>query len=225
MEMFLDSARVDEIRSAIEAWDIDGVTTNPRHVRDAGQPLDATLAQIADLVSGTELPVSVEVDPRLTDQRAMIEAGRALAARSPNFVVKIGASEAGFRALRALADEGIRTNCTLVFSVAQAWHAARSGATYVSPFVGWREAHGDDAEQLIPEIAAMLETHGYPTQIIAAALRNARQLAAAALSGAHCATAGVGVWQESFRNPYSDMGHEIFGAAWDATPGNRGQDA
>jgi transaldolase len=101
--------------------------------------------------------------------------------------------------------------------VAQAWQAARGGASFVSPFLGWKEAHGDAADTLIPDIARMLTNGGYPTRIIAAAIRNSRQIAEAATAGAHCVTAGFDVYQESFRNPYTDMGNAVFGAAWDAT--------
>jgi len=109
-------------------------------------------------------------------------------------------------------------NLTLVFSVAQAWHAARAGAAFISPFLGWREQHGDYADQLIPETVAMLNNFGYQSEVIAAAVRNARQIADAALAGAHCVTAGVAVYQNSFANPYTNMGEKIFQNAWDATP-------
>lgn len=218
MRMFLDSARTDEIRHALEVWDVDGLTTNPRHVQNSGRPLRRVLAEIAELFAGTDKPVSVEVNPHLTDAAAIVRAGLDLARLSPNFVIKIGVSEAGLQAVRELSRQGVRTNVTLVFSTTQAWHAARSGATYVSPFLGWREAHGDPAGGLISEIARMLTQGNYPTQIIAAAVRNARQMAEAALAGAHCVTAGLAVYQESFRNPYSDMGDAVFRAAWDATP-------
>lgn len=217
MEMFLDSAKTDEIKYALEHWDIDGLTTNPRHIQAAGQPHEKIIEEIAELFTGTDKPVSVEVNPRLTGVSDMVAAGKALAQRSSNFVVKVGASEAGFEAIRQLTAEGIPTNATLVFHVAQAWHAARCGATYVSPFLGWKESHGDGAETLIAEIFTMLQIHGYPTQIIAAAVRNSRQIGIAAQDGAHCATAGMDVWRESFHSPYTDMGHEQFGAAWDAT--------
>lgn len=219
MKLFLDSAKVEEIRHALEEWDCDGVTTNPRHVAETGKPFRAVLGEIAELFAGTEKPVSVEVDPHLTDWREIVRQGVELAALCPNFVIKVGASEAGFRAIRELAGRGLKTNATLVFSVPQAWHAARAGATYLSPFLGWKEAHGDEAAELIPQIAAMLDAHGYDAQIIAAAVRNGRQIADAALAGAHCVTAGFAVWRESFRHPYTTMGEELFRAAWDATPG------
>jgi transaldolase len=218
MKMFLDSAKSDEIRYALEAWDIDGVTTNPRHVKEAGKPFREIIREIAALVAGTDKPVSVEVDPHLTDAGEMVSQALELSSISPNFVIKVGASEAGFTAIRELAQKGVRTNATLIFSVAQAWHAARSGAYFVSPFVGWKEAHGDPAATLIPEMARMLELHDYPTRIIAAAIRNVKQIGDAAAQGAHCVTASFSVYQDSFRNPYTDMGHEVFGAAWDATP-------
>jgi transaldolase len=217
MKLFLDSAQTGEIRQAMDSWSIDGLTTNPRHIKNSGKPLLRLLDEIAALFHGTDKPVSVEVNPHLTDWRAIVDEGLRLAKLSPNFVIKVGAGEAGFRAVRALASEGVRTNVTLVFSVTQAWHAARSGAAYVSPFLAWKDAHGDDPSLLIGQIARLLELHGYPTQIIAAAIRNSRQVAEAALAGAHCVTAGFEVYRESFCNPYTDMGNALFGAAWDET--------
>ncbi|MBI3468269.1 MAG: transaldolase, partial [Planctomycetes bacterium] len=136
MKLFLDSARIDEIRQALEWWGLDGLTTNPRHVKDSGKPFRRVLSEIAELFSGTSKPVSVEVNPHLIDWEEIVREGASLARLSENFVIKVGMSEAGCRAIRELTARGIRTNATLVFSVAQAWHAARAGATYVSPFVG-----------------------------------------------------------------------------------------
>src|SRR5438477_1293714 len=176
MQLFLDSALTDEIKHALEVWDVDGLTTNPRHVQAAGKPLRRVLDEIAGLVAGTDKPVNVEVNPRLTDWEKIVGEALALAALSPNFVIKVGASESGFRAVRELAGRGVRTNVTLVFSAAQAWHAARSGATYLSPFLGWKEAHGDECRTLLPEILSVLWSYSYKTRVIAAALRNARQI-------------------------------------------------
>jgi transaldolase len=218
MKLFLDSAKTDEIRHAIEWWDVDGVTTNPRHVKDSGKSFRAVIEDIAELFSGTDKAVSVEVDPNLTDWEKIVDQGLQLAGLSPNFVIKVGVSEPGFKAIRELSRQGVRVNATLIFSVTQAWHAARAGAAYVSPFLGWKEQHGDPAESLIPEVAVMLENFAYPAEIIAAAVRNSRQIAEAALAGAHCVTASMAVYQDSFRNPYTNMGEEIFRNAWDATP-------
>jgi transaldolase len=218
MKMFLDSAKTDEIRHAIEWWDVDGVTTNPRHVKDSGKPFRTVIEQIAALFAGTDKAVSVEVDPNLADWEKMVEQAIELSRMSPNFVIKVGAGEQGFRAMRELGRQGVRVNATLIFSVSQAWQAARAGAAFVSPFIGWKEQHGDPAESLIPEVAAMLANYGYSAEIIAAAVRNSRQIAEAALAGAHCVTASLAVYQDCFRNPYTAMGEEIFRKAWDATP-------
>ena len=218
MQLFLDSARVDEIRHALEMWDVDGVTTNPRHVQAAGKPFLETIEAISELFAGTDKPVSVEVDPHVTDWQEIVRQGKELSKISPNFVIKVGASEAGFRAIRALTDEGVRCNATLIFSVTQAWHAARAGAAYVSPFLGWREQFGDGASELISDIRIMLDTHDYPSRIIAAAIRNSRQIGEAAVSGAHAVTAGMAVYLDSFGSPYTTMGEGIFQRAWDETP-------
>ncbi|MGI8546409.1 MAG: transaldolase family protein [Gemmatimonadaceae bacterium] len=218
MKLFLDSAKVDEIRYALDQWDVDGVTTNPRHVQTSGRPFRDVLEGIAALVAGTDKPVSVEVNPHLTDPTEIVREGRMLAEMSPNFVVKVGVSEPGCRAMRELAGDGIRVNATLIFSTAQAWHAARAGAAYVSPFLGWKEQYGDAADELVRDVRLMLDRHGYDTQIIAAAMRNSYQLGAVAIAGAHCATGGVDMYRDSFRHPYTTMGEGIFTRAWDATP-------
>lgn len=219
MQLFLDSADTDEIGYALEYWNIDGITTNPRHVQAAGKPYARLLAEIAELVRGTHKPVSVQVDPRLSDWTRIVEEALKLREISPNFVVKIAAGEDGFRAVHELAAREVPVNVTLVFSVAQAWHAARNGAAYVSPFLGWKDQFGDAHDDLIADTSVMLDNFGYPTQIIAAAVRSSRQIGDAALAGAHIVTAGATVIRDSFNNPYSTMGVRIFGEAWDATEG------
>ena len=218
MKMFLDSAKTDEIRYALDLWDVDGVTTNPRHVKDSGKPFRTVIEEIAGLFAGTDKAVSVEVDPNLSEWEKIVEQGVELSKISPNFVIKVGVSEQGFKAMRELTNQGVRVNATLIFSVSQAWQAARAGAAFVSPFLGWKEQHGDPVASLIPEVAVMLENYDYPAEIIAAAVRNSRQIADAALAGAHCVTANMAVFQECFRNPYTTMGEEMFKAAWNATP-------
>lgn len=218
MKLFLDSAITEEIAHALEAWDMDGLTTNPRHVMVSGKPFRTVIAEIAEMVKGTDKPVSVEVNPHFTECKEIVEQGLALAALSPNFVIKVGACEGGFTAIRELAKDGIRTNATLIMSVAQAWHAARAGAAYISPFIGWKDQFGDASDTFIGDVRAMLDKFAYPSEIIAAAVRNTRQIGEVAIAGAHCITAGATVYQESFRNPYTTMGEGIFQNAWDQTP-------
>jgi len=218
MKLFLDSAMTEEISHALDMWDMDGLTTNPRHVMVSGKPFRTVIAEIAELVKGTDKPVSVEVNPHFTEWKEIVEQGRELAALSPNFVIKVGACEGGFKAIRELSKDGIRTNATLIMSVAQAWHAARAGAAFISPFLGWKDQFGDSPEVFIGEVRAMLDQFGYQSEIIAAAIRNARQIGDVAVAGAHCVTAGIAVYRESFRNPYTTMGEGIFQDAWDQTP-------
>ncbi len=218
MKLFLDSAITDEIAHALDAWDMDGLTTNPRHVMVSGKPFRTVIAEIAELVHGTDKPVSVEVDPHLTDCDPIVAQGRELAAISPNFVIKVGACEGGFSAIRELAKDGIRTNATLIMTVAQAWHAARAGASFISPFLGWKDQFGDSPDALIGDVRAMLDRFGYKSEIIAAAVRNARQIGDVAVAGAHCVTAAASVYEESFRNPYTTFGEGVFQNAWDQTP-------
>ena len=218
MKLFLDSAKTDEIKHALELWDVDGLTTNPKHVQASGKSFRTAIAEIAQLFAGTGKPVSVEVNPHLADWKQIVAEGLELSQRSPNFVIKVGASENGFKAIRELTAQGVRCNATLIFSVAQAWHAARAGAAFISPFLGWKEQHGDSAMTFVREVRAMLDQFGYSSEIIAAAVRNSRQIGDAAVAGAHCITAGLAVYQDSFRNPYTKMGEAIFQNAWDATP-------
>ncbi len=218
MKLFLDSAKTEEIQHALQRWDLDGLTTNPKHVQASGKPFRQVLGEIAKLFAGTDKPVSVEVNPHLTDWKQIVDEGLELSRISPNFVIKVGASEDGFQAIRELTARGVRCNATLIFSVAQAWHAARAGAAFVSPFLGWKEQYGDSAGVFLRDVRRMLDQHGYPTEIIAAAIRNAVQIGDAAVAGAHCITAGLAVYQDSFRSPYTTMGEGIFQKAWDATP-------
>lgn len=218
MKLFLDSAILDEIRRGLEYWDIDGLTTNPKHIRDSGKPFLQAITEIAALFEGTTKPVSVEVNPHLTDVDEIVEQGLELSRLSPNFVVKVGAGEHGFMAIRELTGQGVRTNATLIFSVTQAWHAARAGATYISPFLGWKETHGDEVGRFLRQVRTMLDHFGYRSQIIAAAIRNGRQMADAAVAGAHCLTAGAAVIRDSFHHPYTDFGEAVFREAWDQTP-------
>lgn len=218
MQYFLDSAHVHEISHALEMWNLDGVTTNPRHVQASGKPFMTVIREIAALFAGTSKPISVEVDPHHTDYLAMVSEGEKLAAISPNFVVKLPATEAGFKAVAALNEKGIRSNLTLVFSAAQALQAMRMGAFFVSPFIGWKESNGEETVSFIQEIVQIRDNYAFSTEIIVAAVRNGRQIVDAAIAGADIVTAGFAVFQESFDHPYTDLGLKRFQNFWDQTP-------
>lgn len=218
MQFFLDSAEVSEIGYALERWDISGVTTNPRHVQSSGKPFLQVIREIARLVEGSEKTVSVEVSPHLDDWEAMVAEGERLAAMSPNFVVKIHCVESAFRAVRELTAKGIRTNVTLVFSATQGLQAMRSGAFYISPFIGWKEANAEETRGFIDDLVAIRDNFHFSTQVLVAAVRNGRQIADAAVAGADIVTCGFAVYKEAFDHPYTRDGLAKFQSFWDKTP-------
>ncbi len=218
MKFFLDSAQVHEIKHALEMWNLDGVTTNPRHVQASGKPFLAVVQEIGKLFEGTHKTVSVEVNPHHTDYREMVSEGEKLAALCPNFVIKLPATEAGFKAVAVLKEKGIRANLTLVFSAAQALHAMRMGAFFISPFTGWKESNGEETVSFIREIVAIRDNFAFSSEIIVAAVRNGRQIVDAAVAGADIVTAGFAVYQDAFDHPYTHMGLQRFSDFWDKTP-------
>lgn len=217
MKYFLDSAHVDEIEYAMKMWAIDGVTTNPRHIQASGKPFLQVIREIGQVVAGTALTVSVEVNPHHTDYEKMVAEGQKLAAISPNFVVKLPATEAGFKAVSVLRGMEIRSNLTLVFSAVQALHAMRMGAFFVSPFIGWKETNGEEVRTFIEEVMQIRDTYNFSTEVIVAAVRNGRQMVDSALAGADIVTAGLSVFKESIEHPYTDLGLKRFQSFWDET--------
>jgi transaldolase len=148
----------------------------------------------------------------------MFDEGVKLAAMCPNFVIKLPATEAGFKALWMLREKNIRVNLTLVFSAAQALQAARLGATYASVFVGWKEANGEEISHLVSEITRIYRNYDFKTQVLVAAIRNARQIVEAGIAGADIVTAGFDVYKDAFDHPYTAKGLKLFSDNWDATP-------
>jgi transaldolase len=217
VKFFLDSAHVHEIEHALKMWHIDGVTTNPRHVQVSGKPFLTAVQEIGALFKGTDKTVSVEVNPHHDQHEAMVEEALKLAALSPNFVIKLPATEAGFKAIPLLKEQGVRANLTLCFSPLQALQAMRMGALYVSPFVGWKESSADETLTMIHEIVAIRENYGFETEVLVAALRNGRQIAEAAIAGADIVTAGFAVYEAGFKHPFTDMGLGKFQSFWDQT--------
>lgn len=218
MQFFLDSALVDEIKYALDAFNIDGITTNPRHVQVSGKPFLTVIREIAKLVDGTEKTVSVEVNPHFMTYEEMVPEAEKLATISPNFVIKLQCVEPAFKAMEALVKKNIRVNCTLVFSAMQALQAMRSGAYYISPFIGWKETNGEDVQGFIDDIVTIRNNYDFDSKIIVAAVRNARQIVDAAVMGADIVTAGLSVYQEGFQHPFTQEGIQKFTQFWDKTP-------
>ena len=208
MKFFLDTANVDEIRKANEMGVIAGVTTNPSLIAKEGRDYAETLKEIASIVDG---PISGEVKATTKDAEGMIAEGRAIAAMHPNMVVKIPMTPEGLKAIKTLSAEGIKTNCTLIFTANQALLAARAGATYVSPFLGRLDDISQPGIDLIRMICQMFDN--YPDincQIIAASVRNPIHVTDCALAGADIATVPYKVILQMTKHPLTDQGIEKF---------------
>ncbi len=217
MKYFLDSAKIDEIKYALENWKINGVTSNPKHVKNSGKPFFSVIKEFASEFDDIEFPISVEIDPHLTKAEEMIEQAKKIAQLSHNFVIKIPCNEKGLIATKKLTEASIKVNVTLVFTASQALQAGRLGATYCSPFIGWQEASGVDCTQLMSDIVSMYRNYDFDTEIIIAAVRNGKQIVEAAIMGADIVTAGFEVYKSSFEHPFTDKGLKIFQDAWDDT--------
>ena len=207
MKLFIDTANVDEIRSANEMGVICGVTTNPSLIAKEGRDFKQVIQEIASIVDG---PISGEVKATTTDAEGMIKEGREIAAIHPNMVVKIPMTAEGLKAVKVLSAEGIKTNVTLVFSVNQALLAARAGATFVSPFIGRLDDINMPGIDLISDIAEMFAIHDIDTEIIAASIRNPIHVSDSALAGADIATVPYKVIMQMTKHPLTDQGIEKF---------------
>ena len=203
MRFFIDTANVDEIREANDMGVICGVTTNPSLIAKEGRDFKEVIKEITSIVDG---PISGEVKATTTDAEGMIREGREIAAIHPNMVVKIPMTAEGLKAIKALHAEGIKTNCTLIFTANQALLAARAGATYVSPFLGRLDDISTPGIDLIQTIADMFDVAGLDTQIIAASIRNPIHVTDCALAGADIATVPYKVIMQMTKHPLTDAG-------------------
>ncbi|MBX6773046.1 MAG: fructose-6-phosphate aldolase [Chloroflexi bacterium] len=213
MKFFLDTANVDEIRQIAELGILDGVTTNPSLVAKEKREFRKTITEICEIVSG---PVSAETVS--LDWEGMVREGRELATWAPNIAVKIPLTPDGLRATRVLADEGIKVNVTLIFSLPQGLLAAKAGAAFISPFIGRLDDIGHDGLQLIRDLRQVLATYGLQSEIIAASIRHPMHVVEAAKAGAHIATMPFAVMQALMKHPLTDRGIERFLADWRTLP-------
>ena len=217
MKLFLDSAKVDEVKYAMEMWNISGVTTNPRHIHVSGKPFMDVIRELGALFKGTDKTISVEIDPHLDKWEDMVKQASQYSDISQNFVIKIPSNENGFKACQVLTDDGVRCNVTLIFSALQALQAMRMGAYFISPFIGWKESNAEEIRHLIEEIVRIRDRYQFKSEIIVAAVRNGRQVVEAALSGADIVTTGFAVFEEGFKHPYTSLGLTKFAEFWDKT--------
>lgn len=205
MKFFIDTANLAQIKEANELGILDGVTTNPSLMAKEGIKGEAAIQQhyktICEMVEGD---ISAEVIA--TDYNGIIAEGKVLAALHPNIVVKVPMIKDGVKAIKWFTDNGIRTNCTLIFSAGQAILAAKAGATYISPFVGRIDDGGWDGMQLIQQIANIYAIQGFESEILAASIRNVNHIITAAEMGAHVCTCPLDSILGLLKHPLTDIG-------------------
>jgi len=207
MKFFIDTANVEDIRSANELGVVCGVTTNPSLIAKEGRDFTEVIKEIAAIVDG---PISGEVKATTTDWQDMIAEAREIAKIHPNMVVKIPMTEDGLKAVNVLKKEGVKTNVTLIFSPTQALLAARAGATYVSPFLGRLDDIGHNGLLLIEEIVEIFANNDIDTEIIAASVRNPIHVVECAKLGCDIATVPYNVIKQMLKHPLTDIGIEKF---------------
>ena len=206
MQLFIDTANIDEIREAATWGFVSGVTTNPSLIAREGRKQEDVIKEIASLIDG---PISAEVTAN--DYDGMIEQAKYLYAIKPeNIVIKLPMTMDGLRACRTLYDMHIPTNVTLCFSVNQALLAMESHATYVSPFIGRVDDAGEDGIDLIESIVTLKHANGYDTKIICASIRNPGHVASCALLGTDVATVPYKHLRKMIEHPLTKAGLEIF---------------
>lgn len=209
MKFFVDTANLDQIREANDLGILDGVTTNPSLMAKEGIRGAANIRQhyidICNIVDGD---VSAEV--LSTDYESMVKEGRELAALHKQIVVKVPCTADGIKAVKTFSNEGIRTNCTLIFGLGQALLAAKAGATYASPFIGRLDDIGSDGLALVAEIVEMYDFYSFPTQVIAASIRSTQHIVDCVKVGSHVATCPLNTIVGLLKHPLTDSGLAAF---------------
>ena len=215
MKFFLDTANLDEIREATSTGILDGITTNPSLIAKEGNSFEDQLLKICSIVDG---PVSAEAVSR--DAEGMVQEGRSLASIHPNIVVKCPFTLEGLKATKALSDDNIRVNVTLIFSAPQAIMAAKAGAFFVSPFVGRLDDISQDGMSLIGDLVTIFDNYDFSTEVLVASIRSPMHLVAAARIGADICTLPYKVFHQLMKHPLTDIGIERFLKDWEsmATP-------
>ncbi|HXI45354.1 MAG TPA: fructose-6-phosphate aldolase [Candidatus Acidoferrales bacterium] len=221
MKLFLDTAEIEEIRTVARWGVLDGVTTNPTlFSKIKGKTYDEVLQEICGITSG---PVSAEVVA--DDVEGMLKEGRHFAKLADNIYVKVPMSETGLEAMSRFRAEGIKTNCTLIFSANQGLLAAKAGASLLSPFVGRLDDINEDGMTVIRELVEIVTIHELETEVLTASVRHPRHITDAALAGSHIATLPFKVFQQMVRHPLTDKGIVQFKHDWEAARAAMAQNA
>lgn len=209
MKFFLDTANLEEIKRIHSLGLVDGVTTNPSIIKKEGRPFEEVIKEICHLING---PVSAEVIGLTAEE--MIKEAQVLSTWAENVVVKIPMTEEGLKAVHVLSKAGIKTNVTLVFSVAQGLMAAKAGATYISPFLGRVDDIGQDGLQLIKRLKLVLTNYNFQTEIISASIRSIGHVESVSEAGAHIATIPGSLFPKLWSHPLTDRGIDSFLKDW-----------
>jgi transaldolase len=211
MKLFLDTAEIEEIRTVARWGVLDGVTTNPTlFSKIHGMTYDEVIQEICTITSG---PVSAEVVA--DDVDGMLREGRHFAKLAPNVYVKVPMSETGLEAMARFKAEGIKTNCTLIFTANQGLLAAKAGASLLSPFVGRLDDINEEGMTVIRELVEIITIHEMEAEVLTASVRHPRHVTEAALAGSHIATLPFKVFQQMVRHPLTDKGIVQFQKDWE----------
>jgi transaldolase len=210
MKLFVDTGDVEEVRQAAEWGILDGVTTNPTLIAKSGKGFRETVLKICELVP--EGDISAEVVATNYDE--MLKEALEISSWHPQIVVKVPLIEPGIRLVSTLADKGIRTNVTLVFSFSQALMAAKAGATYISNFVGRVDDMSDDGMVAVQNTVQMVHDYGFESEVLVASVRHPLHVVQAIQAGAHVSTMPLKIMQMLFKHPLTDSGLQRFLDDW-----------
>lgn len=211
MKLFLDTANIDEIRTAWSWGAIEGVTTNPSLVAKEGRPFKDIVREICEIVN----PGDISAEVVSLDAEGMIREAHEVASWHPNIVVKIPMTKEGMKAVRALSREGIRCNVTLVFSLSQAFLAAKAGAYYISNFVGRVDDISGEGMNAVRDTVNMIKEYGFKSQVLVASVRHPMHVVEALRAGAHACTVPFKVLEQLYQHPLTDIGIQRFLADWE----------
>jgi len=211
MKLFLDTANIEEIKTAWSWGAIDGVTTNPSLVAKEGRPFKDVVREIGEIVN----PGDISAEVVSLDAEGMIREAREVASWHPNIVVKIPMTKEGMKAVRVLSQEGIRCNVTLVFSLSQAFLAAKAGAYYISNFVGRVDDISGEGMNAVRDTVNMIQEYGFKSQVLVASVRHPMHVVEALRAGAHACTVPFKVLEQLYQHPLTDIGIQRFLADWE----------
>jgi transaldolase len=210
MKLFVDTGKVEEVRRAAEWGILDGVTTNPSLIAQAGRGFKETVLEMCSILPHGS--ISAEVVGTTVDE--ILREAHEIASWSPNIVVKVPMTQAGIAATRRLTREGIRVNMTLVFSPAQALLAAKAGASYISVFVGRVDDVSSEGMRTIEDAVLMVENYGFESEVLVASIRHPMHVVESIRLGAHIATMPFKVMEQLFQHPLTDIGLQRFLDDW-----------